>query len=216
MSLGLVGRKCGMTRIFSEDGSVSPVTVIEIIPNTVTQVKSQATDGYDAVQVAYGTKRASLINKSRSAHLAAAKCAPAVGLCEFRLSTEDAAAKNQGDKLTADLFSEGQYVDVTGTSKGKGFAGGVKRHNFHMQDATHGNSVSHRAHGSTGQCQTPGRVRKGKRMAGHMGDVRVTTQNLSIVAVDNEKQVIMIKGTVPGCVGGYVMINSAVKKPRSK
>lgn len=212
MSLGLIGRKCGMTRIFLEDGAVVPVSVIEVVNNKITQIKDMATDSYYALQVAYGVKRASLISKSKSAHLAKAQCAPCVGLHEFRLQDAAPDTYKLGDELTVDLFSAGQFVDCTGISKGKGFAGGVKRHNFKTQDATHGNSVSHRAPGSTGQCQTPGRVFKGKKMAGHMGVDKVTVQNLVVHSVDVDRRLILVKGSVPGFVNGYVVLRAAIKK----
>lgn len=215
MSLGLVGRKCGMTRIFTEDGSAIPVSVIEVMANKVTQIKSKNTEGYSALQVAYGKKRASLLTKARSGHLAKAQCEPCSGMHEFRLAA-DMSDYKLGDTLSLDLFSEGQFIDVTGVSKGKGFAGCVKRHNFSTQDATHGNSVSHRAPGSTGQCQTPGRVRKGKKMAGHMGSQKVTMQNLKVAKIDAERNLILIKGAVPGFVDGFVVICPAIKKQESK
>lgn len=209
MAIGLVGRKAGMTRIFTEDGVSIPVTVIEAAPNRVTQVKSVDTDGYASIQVTKGERRASRVNKPLAGHYAKANVTAGEGLWEFRL--EEGEEFEIGGEVGVDMFEAGQKVDVAGTSIGKGFQGGVKRHNFHMQDATHGNSISHRAHGSTGQCQTPGRVFKGKRMAGHMGAKRVTAQNLEVVRVDAERNLILVKGAVPGSAGGDVIVRSAVK-----
>src|SRR5690606_17688342 len=184
MSIGLVGRKSGMTRIFTETGSSIPVTVVEVLPNRVTQVKTVESDGYSAVQVTCGSRPASRVNKALTGHYAKASTEAGRLLMEFRAEAEELGDLAPGSELTVSKFAEGQIVDVSGVSKGKGFQGVVKRHNFSMQDATHGNSLSHRAPGSIGQCQTPGRVWKGKRMAGHMGNERVTTQNLEIVKVD--------------------------------
>ncbi|MFL0809946.1 MAG: 50S ribosomal protein L3 [Agarilytica sp.] len=209
MTIGIVGRKSGMTRIFTDEGQSIPVTVLEVSPNRVTQVKTKDVDGYTAVQVATGDKRASRVNKPQKGHFAKAETEAGRGLWEFRIDDGEYAV---GSELTVSLFEEGQIVDVTGTSKGKGFAGGVKRWNFSMQDATHGNSLSHRAPGSIGQCQTPGRVFKGKKMAGHMGAERVTTQNLEVVKVDADRNLILIKGAVPGAPGGDVIVRPAVKK----
>lgn len=209
MAIGLVGRKAGMTRIFTEEGVSIPVTVIEAAPNRITQVKTDDVDGYASIQVTKGERRASRVNKPMAGHYAKANVAAGEGLWEFRL--ESGEEFEVGGEVKVDLFEAGQKVDVAGTSVGKGFQGGVKRHNFHMQDATHGNSVSHRAHGSTGQCQTPGRVFKGKRMAGHMGATRVTAQNLEVVRVDVERNLILVKGAVPGSAGGDVIVRSAVK-----
>jgi large subunit ribosomal protein L3 len=211
MKIGLVGRKRGMTRVFTEEGNSIPVSVIEVNPNRVTQVKSVETDGYRSVQVTAGTRRASLVNKPATGHFAKASVEAGVGLWELRLPENEGDELEAGSELKVDMFEAGEMVDVTGTSKGKGFAGTVKRHNFSMQDATHGNSLSHRAPGSIGQCQTPGRVFKGKKMAGHMGDERVTTQNLEVVSVDVERNVLLIKGAVPGAAGGTVMIRPSVK-----
>jgi len=211
MTIGVVGRKVGMTRIFTDEGASVPVTVIEVEPNRVTQVKTADTDGYRAVQITTGTKKASRVNKPRAGHYAKAGVEAGRGLWEFRLeddATDDLAAAAE---IKVDIFEAGQKVDVSGTSIGKGFAGGVKRHNFHMQDATHGNSISHRAPGSIGQCQTPGRVFKGKRMAGHMGAVKRTMQNLEIVRVDAERNLLLVKGAVPGAKGGDVVVRPAVK-----
>jgi large subunit ribosomal protein L3 len=212
MALGLVGKKAGMTRVFTEDGASVPVTVIEITPNRVTQVKTTENDGYNAVQVTAGEKKASRVSKAAAGHFAKANVAAGDSLLEFR--TDEVAEFKIGDELTVERFEAGQIVDVTGQSKGKGFQGGVKRWNFAMQDATHGNSLSHRAPGSIGQCQTPGRVWKGKKMAGHMGAERCTTQNLEIVRVDAESNLILVKGALPGCTGGELIINPAIKVRR--
>ena len=198
MKIGLVGRKRGMTRVFTEEGASIPVTVIEVDPNRVTQVKSDETDGYRSVQVTFGKRRANLVNKPVTGHYGKAGVEAGEGLWELRLPEGVGDELEAGSELNVDMFEAGEIVDVTGTSKGKGFAGGVKRHNFRMQDATHGNSLAHRAPGSIGQCQTPGRVFKGKKMAGHMGDERVTTQNLEVVRVDAERNLLLIKGAVPG------------------
>ena len=210
MALGLVGRKCGMTRVFTEEGVSLPVTVVVINSNRVTQIKTADNDGYTAVQVTAGLKRPSLINKPLAGHYAKAGVETGRGLWEFRL-VNAVDGINVGDELKVDLFKEGQIVDVCGISKGKGFAGGVKRHNFCMQDATHGNSLSHRALGSTGQCQTPGRVFKGKKMAGQMGNVKVSVQNLEVVRIDQERNMMLIKGALPGSKGGHLLIQPAVK-----
>ncbi len=211
MKIGLVGRKRGMTRVFTEEGMSVPVTVIEVNPNRVTQVKSEEIDGYRSVQVTIGNRRASLVNKPVAGHYAKSGVEAGEGLWELRLADDAGEDLETGSELKVDMFEAGEMVDVTGTSKGKGFAGVVKRHNFAMQDATHGNSLAHRAPGSIGQCQTPGRVFKGKKMAGHMGVERVTTQNLEVVRVDEERNLILIKGAVPGAAGGIVMIRPAVK-----
>jgi large subunit ribosomal protein L3 len=210
MTIGLVGKKCGMTRIFTEEGSSIPVTVIEVAPNKVSQVKTEETDGYAAIQVTRGAKKASRVSKAEAGHFAKAGVEAGSGLWEFRTESSEEAFE-VGQELTVTRFEAGQIVDVTGQSKGKGFQGGVKRHNFQMQDATHGNSISHRAPGSIGQCQTPGPVWKGKKMAGHMGAERVTTQNLEVVRVDEANNVILIKGSVPGANGGDVFLLPAVK-----
>ncbi|WP_045860725.1 50S ribosomal protein L3 [Teredinibacter purpureus] len=209
MTIGIVGRKSGMTRIFTDDGLSVPVTVVEVDPNRITQVKNAETDGYEAVQVTVGSRRASRVTKSEAGHYAKAQTEAGRGVWELRNDAGE--AFEVGGQLTVELFEAGQVVDVTGTSKGKGFAGGVKRWNFSMQDATHGNSLSHRAPGSIGQCQTPGRVFKGKKMAGHMGAERVTTQNLEVVRVDVERNLLLIKGAVPGAPGGDVIVRPAVK-----
>lgn len=211
MTTGLIGRKRGMTRVFTEQGDSVPVTVIEVSPNRVTQVKTVETDGYNALQVTLGTKRSSLLSKPQTGHFSKADVEAGEGLWELRLSDDEPNELQAGAELNVEQFEVGQHVDVTGTSKGKGFAGGVKRHNFRMQDATHGNSLAHRAPGSIGQCQTPGRVFKGKKMAGQMGDVRVTTQNLEVVQVDTERNLLLVKGAVPGATGGQVSVRPAVK-----
>ena len=210
MTIGLVGKKCGMTRVFTEEGESLPVTVIEVAPNKVSQIKTEETDGYAAIQVTQGSKKASRVSKAEAGHFAKAGVEAGAGLWEFRTESSKEAFE-VGQELTVSRFEAGQIVDVTGQSKGKGFQGGVKRHNFQMQDATHGNSISHRANGSIGQCQTPGRVWKGKKMSGHMGAERVTTQNLEVVRVDEANNVILIKGSVPGANGGNVFLQPAVK-----
>jgi len=212
MSIGLIGRKCGMTRVFCEDGSSVPVTVLQIDSNRVTQVKSIETDGYRSIQVTAGDKKASRVNKAMAGHYAAANVTAGRGLWEFRLEDGEGVDLSAGSELSVDVFSVGQVVDVQGRSIGKGFAGGIKRHNFHMQDATHGNSRSHRVLGSIGMNQTPGRVFKGKKMEGHMGNVQVTTQNLTIHAIDAERNLLLVKGAVPGAKGGDVIITPAMKK----
>lgn len=211
MTIGLVGRKVGMTRIFTEDGVSIPVTVLECSPNRVTQVKSLDTDGYQAIQVTAGSKKASRVNKPEAGHFAKAGVEAGRGLWEFTLAGNEGADIKVGAELSVELFNEINKVDVTGQSKGKGFQGAIKRWNFSMQDATHGNSVSHRAPGSIGQCQTPGRVFKGKKMAGHMGAERVTTQNLEVVRVDIERNLLLVKGAVAGAKNGDVIIKPAVK-----
>ncbi len=211
MAIGLVGKKAGMTRIFNEDGVSIPVTVVEVQPNRITQVKNTETDGYDAIQVTTGTRKASRVSKAMAGHYAKAGVEAGCGLWEFRLDGSEDSAYELGSELTVNLFEAGQKVDVTGKTIGKGFAGGVKRHNFSMQDATHGNSISHRAPGSIGQCQTPGRVFKGKKMAGHMGDKQRTIQTLELVRVDEERGLLLIKGSVPGAKGSDVIVRPALK-----
>ena len=211
MTIGIVGIKRGMTRVFTEDGVSIPVTVIEATPNRITQVKSVDTDGYKAIQVTAGTVKPSRVKKPAAGLFTKASVEAGRSLWEFR--TDDAAL-SVGDSLTVEAFTEGQKVDVCGRSKGKGFAGVIKRYNFQMQDATHGNSVSHRAPGSIGQCQTPGRVFKGKKMAGHMGAARVTTQTLEVVKIDQENNLLLIRGAVPGAKGGDVIVTPAVKGAR--
>ncbi len=211
MTMGLVGRKCGMTRVFTEDGISIPVTVIEAQPNQITQVKTVENDGYRALQVSAGQRKASRVSKPQAGHFAQAKVEAGDLMSEFRLSEADETEYQIGSALRVDLFEEGQKVDVIGTSIGKGFAGTVKRHNFRTQDATHGNSLAHRAPGSIGQNQTPGRVFKGKKMSGQMGNARSTVQNLEVVRVDAERNLLLIKGAVPGHKGGRVIVRPAVK-----
>lgn len=211
MTIGVVGRKAGMTRVFTEDGASVPVTVIEVQPNKVTQVKTLESDGYRAVQITTGTRKPSRVNKPMAGVYAKAGVEPGIGLWEFRLQDSEGDGLDTGASIAVDIFSVGQKVDVTGTSIGKGYAGVVKRHNFRMQDATHGNSLSHRAPGSIGQNQTPGRVMKGKRMAGHLGNVKRTAQNLEVVRVDTERNLLLIKGAIPGAKGGDVIVRSSVK-----
>lgn len=211
MAIGLVGRKRGMTRVFTEAGASVPVTVVEALPNRVTQVKSLDQDGYRAFQVTSGSRKPSRIGKPVAGHFAKAKVEPGRGLWEFRLAEGEGDTLKVGTEVKVDIFEAGQQVDVIGTAIGKGFAGGVKRHHFHMQDATHGNSLSHRAIGSTGQNQTPGRVFKGKKMPGQLGNVRRTGTNLEIVRVDAERNLLLIKGAVPGSKGGDVIVRPAVK-----
>jgi len=205
----LVGRKAGMTRVFTDGGESIPVTVIEATPNRVTQVRTMESDGYQAIQVTAGQRKASRVNKAMAGHFAKAGSEAGTGLWEFRVEGDE--LPEVGGELKVDLFEAGQKVDVRGTSKGKGFQGGVKRHNFHMQDATHGNSLSHRSNGSIGQCQTPGRVFKGKKMSGHMGNEQVCTSGLEIVRVDADRNLILVKGAIPGAKGGDVFITPSVK-----
>ena len=209
MSLGLVGRKVGMTRVFTDDGTSVPVTVIEVEPNRVSQIKTVETDGYVAVQVVTGTRRASRVTKPLAGHYKKAGVEAGRGAWEFRVDSVEEV--ELGAEFKVDLFEQGQIVDVSGVSKGKGFQGGVKRHNFRMQDATHGNSISHRSNGSIGQNQTPGRVFKGKKMSGHMGARNTTTQNLEVVKVDTERNLLLIRGAVPGAKTGNVIIRAASK-----
>ncbi len=211
MTIGLLGRKIGMTRVFTEAGQSLPVTVVEVLPNRVSQVKSQDTDGYTAVQLTGGTKKASHVNKPLTGHFASSRIEAGDMMCEFRLDSVENYTAGQVIAI-GDVFTDGQMVDVSSVSKGKGFAGTVKRHNFRTQDMTHGNSRSHRVPGSIGQNQTPGRVFKGKKMAGHMGNVRCTTQSLEIVRVDGERNLILIKGAIPGAPGARVEVKPAVKK----
>ncbi len=214
MAIGIIGHKRGMTRIFTEDGVSIPVTVIEAAANRVTAMTDEAKQGYRAIQVAYGQKKASKISKPSAGLLAKTEVETAEGLLEYRLNEDEGADLNPGVELKVDMFEDGQKVDVTGTSIGKGFAGVIKRHNFSHQRMSHGNSISHRAPGSIGQCQTPGRVFKGKKMSGHMGNVKRTTQNLEIVRVDNERNLLLIKGSVPGSKGGTVLVKPTVKVKR--
>lgn len=211
MTIGIVGRKAGMTRIFTEDGVSIPVTVIEVEPNRISQVKTLEIDGYRAVQVTTGSRRPSRVTKPAAGHFAKAGVEAGRGLWEFRLDDGEGEDLTPGSTINVDIFSEGQKVDVTGTSIGKGFAGVIKRHNFSMQDATHGNSISHRAIGSIGMGQSPGHVIKGKKMAGHMGNARTTNENLEVIRVDAERNFILVKGAVPGAKGGDLLIRPAVK-----
>lgn len=211
MTIGLVGKKCGMTRIFTEDGTSIPVTVIEVLPNLVSQIKTVENDGYKAIQITTGKAKRSRLSKSEQGHFAKANVEPGDGLWEFRLDNE----KDEfavGSELKVDRFTVGQYVDVSGITKGKGFAGVIKRHHFSSQDASHGNSLSHRAPGSIGQRQSPGKVFKGKRMAGHMGDVKRTVLTQKIVRIDVERNLVLVHGAVPGSTNAYVVIRPAVKK----
>ena len=211
MSLGLVGRKVGMTRIFAEDGASIPVTVLDVSNNRVTQVKTPENDGYAAIQVSYGKRRASRVSKPLAGHLARAGVEAGHVLKEFRIDSDQLASFKAGDQVAATIFAEGQKVDVSGKSIGKGFQGGIKRHNFSSNRATHGNSLSHNAPGSIGMAQDPGRVFPGKRMAGHMGDAQTTMQGLTIVRVDVERQLLLVKGAVPGAKGSDVVVRPAVK-----
>jgi len=211
MAIGLIGRKAGMTRIFTGEGQSIPVTVIEVDGNRITQVRSDDVDGYRAIQITTGDRRASRVSKSAAGHFAKAGVEAGRGLWEFRLGAEEGVDLKAGDSLNVSLFEAGQIVDVTGQSKGKGFQGGVKRWNFTMQDATHGNSLSHRAPGSIGQCQTPGRVFKGKKMAGHMGAEQVTVQGLELVRVDEERNLLLVKGAVPGATGADIIVKPTIK-----
>jgi large subunit ribosomal protein L3 len=211
MTIGIVGRKAGMTRIFSDDGVSVPVTVISVEPNRVTQIKTIENDGYRALQVTTGMRRATRVTKPMIGHFARAGSEAGRGLWEFRLADGEGEDIVVGSEIKVEIFEAGQRVDVTGNSIGKGFAGAVKRHNFRTQDATHGNSLSHRAPGSIGQCQTPGRVVKGRKMSGHMGNVRRSTQNIEVVRVDAERNLLLVKGAVPGSKGGDVIIRPAVK-----
>lgn len=210
MTIGLVGKKTGMTRVFTEDGASVPVTVIEVEPNRVTRVKSVESDGYAAVQVTTGSRKAKHLSKAQAGQFAKAGIEAGRSLMEFRLAEGDEAPE-VGGELTVSLFEAGQIIDVTGSSKGKGFQGAVKRWNFRTQDNSHGNSLSHRAPGSIGMCQTPGRVFKGKKMAGQMGNVRCTVQSLEVVRVDAERNLLLVKGAVPGATGSDVIVRSAVK-----
>jgi len=210
-SLGLIGRKVGMSRLFVEDGQSVPVTLIEATPNRIAQIKTAQTDGYNAVQVTTGSRRSILVNKPQAGHFAKAQVEAGRGLWEFRLNEGQLGQFAVGSEVKADIFQAGQKVDVQGVTKGKGFQGTIKRHNFRMGDATHGNSLSHRAPGSIGQRQTPGRVFPGKKMSGHMGAVRQTTQNLEVVRVDVERGLLAIRGAVPGASGGAVIVRPAAK-----
>ncbi|MBF7054223.1 MULTISPECIES: 50S ribosomal protein L3 [Halomonas] len=210
MTIGLVGKKAGMTRVFTEDGASVPVTVIEVEPNRVTRVKTVESDGYAAIQVTTGSRKAKHLSKAQAGQFAKAGIEAGRSLMEFRLAEGDEAPE-VGGELTVSLFEAGQSIDVTGSSKGKGFQGAVKRWNFRTQDNSHGNSLAHRAPGSIGMCQTPGRVFKGKKMAGQMGNVRCTVQSLEVVRVDAERNLLLVKGAVPGATGSDVIVRSAVK-----
>ncbi len=209
MTIGLVGRKVGMTRLYNEDGSATPVTVIEVAPNRVSQVKTVESDGYNAIQMTSGIKKASRVNKAAAGHFAKAGVQAGTNTRESRV--ENSAEYALGSEVDLSVFEVGQYVDVTGTSKGKGFAGTIKRHNFRGKDATHGNSISHRTPGSIGQNQTPGRVFKGKKMSGQMGNKQVTEQTLEVVRVDIEKNLLLVRGAVPGATNGNVVVKKAAK-----
>lgn len=211
MTIGIIGRKRGMTRVFTEEGQSVPVTVIEAEPNKITRVMDAEHDGYRAVQIAWGSKKASRVNKPLAGIFSKAEISAGEGLFEFRLGVGEGEDLAQGGEIKVDIFEAGQKVDVMGTTMGKGFAGAVKRHNFSMQNATHGNSLSHRSAGSIGQNQTPGRVFKGKKMAGQLGNKQRATQNLEVVRVDAERNLILVKGAVPGAKGGKVIIKPAIK-----
>ncbi|OGT26965.1 MAG: 50S ribosomal protein L3 [Gammaproteobacteria bacterium RIFCSPLOWO2_02_FULL_42_14] len=211
MTLGLVGQKRGMTRVFTEAGESIPVTVIEVMPNRITQIKTNDPDGYTALQVTMGSKKSSRVNKAQAGHFAKASVEAGLLLREFRVDSSALENKKVGDLLTVEMFQPGQFVDVQGTAKGKGFSGVIKRHHFTMQDATHGNSLSHRAPGSTGQRQTPGRVFKGKKMAGHLGDVKRSAINQEVIQVNKELNCILVKGAIPGAISGFVMLYPTVK-----
>jgi large subunit ribosomal protein L3 len=214
MAIGVIGRKCGMTRVFTEDGVAVPVTVVEVEPNRIAQVKTVDTDGYNALQVTVGSRRASRVTKPMAGHFAKGGVEAGRAVMEFRLAEGEGEGLDAGSEIKVDIFENGQIVDVSGTSIGKGFAGVIKRYNFRMQDATHGNSLAHRAPGSIGQNQTPGRVFKGKKMAGHMGNKKRTAQNLEIVRVDVERNLLLIKGAVPGSKGNDVVVLPAIKTKR--
>ncbi|MBO1927534.1 50S ribosomal protein L3 [Thiomicrorhabdus sp. 6S2-11] len=211
MSIGIIGKKIGMTRVFNDEGVSTPVTVVQVNPNRITQIKTVDTDGYSAIQVTTGSVHAGRVSKPAAGHFAKAGVEAGEGLWEFRAEAADIEGLEVGSEITVERFNDIAVVDVTGTTKGKGFQGGIKRHNFSMQDATHGNSLSHRSNGSIGQNQTPGRVFKGKKMSGHMGAVRQTTQNLDLVKVDAENGLLLIKGAVPGAKNGTVIVRKAVK-----
>jgi large subunit ribosomal protein L3 len=214
MTMGIVGRKCGMTRVYTEAGESVPVTVVEALPNRVTQVKTAETDGYRAVQVTYGARRPQLLTKAEAGHFAKANSAPGKALVEFRLNGTDGADLKAGSEIKVDMFKAGQVVDVAGVTIGKGYAGVMKRHNFGGHHATHGVSLSHRTPGSIGQRQTPGRVFPGKRMSGHMGNIRRMTENLTVISVDAARNLLLIKGAVPGADGGQVIVRPSVKAAR--
>lgn len=212
MALGIIGHKSGMTRVFTDSGTSIAITVIQVPSNRVTQIKTEAIDGYNAVQITSGSRKVSRVNKPLAGHFIKANTEAGQVIKEFRCDTKELEQHTQGDALDLLSFADGQMVDVTATSKGKGFQGGIKRWNFSTQPASHGTSLSHRSNGSIGLCQTPGRVFKGKKMSGHMGNQRVTTQNLEIIRVDKERNLLLIKGAVPGAAGGLVTVRPAVKK----
>ena len=211
MTIGIVGRKCGMTRLFTDDGLSIPVTVVEASPNHVTSLLTEEDKGYNAIQISWGTKKSNTLRKTEAGNYTKANIDAGEGLLEYRVTPEELGQHSIGGMIKVDIFETGQKVDVTGTSKGKGFAGAIKRHNFSHQRNTHGNSISHRAPGSIGQCQTPGRVFKGKKMAGHLGNVKRTTQNLEIVQIDSERNLLLIKGAIPASKGGSVIIRPSIK-----
>jgi len=214
MSIGLLGNKIGMTRVFTEQGESVPVTVIEMTPNRISQIKTEENEGYNAIQITSGEKKSSKVNKAMAGHFSKAGVKAGIKTMEFRV--DDMADYKAGGELTLDVFAEGQKVDVSGSSIGKGFQGGIKRHHFHRQDMTHGNSVSHRSNGSIGQNQTPGRVFKGKKMSGHMGAVKRTIQNIDVVKIDAENNLLLVRGGVPGAKGSQVVVTPAVKHMGSK
>ncbi len=211
MTVGIIGRKRGMTRVFNDDGHSVPVTVVEATPNHITDLITPESKGYTAVQVSWGSKKSSSLSKAEAGLYAKANLETGEGLQEYRISNEELEQYSAGSEIKVDMFEAGQKVDVTGTTNGKGFAGAIKRHNFSHQRMSHGNSISHRAPGSIGQCQTPGRVFKGKKMAGHLGNVQRTTQNLEVVRVDVERNLLLIKGSVPAVEGGKVVVKPSVK-----
>lgn len=213
MTIGLLGKKCGMTRVYTEEGASIPVTVIEVLPNRVTQIKTIENDGYNAIQVTAGDRKRANLSKAEAGHFAKAGVEPGWELLEFRIEDPKKIGEmNLGSEIKVDHFAVGQYVDVTGTSKGKGYAGVIKRHHFRSQDATHGNSLSHRAPGSIGQRQSPGKVFKGKKMSGHLGDVKRTILSQEIIRIDTERNLVLIRGAVPGSPKSYVIIRPAIKK----
>jgi|TARA_B100001540_G_scaffold298772_1_gene302575 large subunit ribosomal protein L3 len=211
MSIGLIGKKQGMTRVFTPEGDSFAVSVVSVLPNTITQIKSVESEGYSSIQVTTGQKKEKHLSKAQQGHFKKSSINAGEGLWEFRVNSDDLNELQVGSEINLDIFEEGQKIDVQGKSKGKGFAGTVKRWNFKMQDASHGNSISHRAPGSIGQCQTPGKVWKGKKMSGHMGDVKKTIQNLKIASIDVENNLVLIKGAIPGPTGSNVVLKPAVK-----
>ena len=211
MSIGLIGKKQGMTRVFTPEGDSFAVSVVSVLPNTITQIKSVESEGYSSIQVTTGDKKEKHLSKAQQGHFKKSSVNAGEGLWEFRVNSDDLNELQVGSEIKLDIFEEGQKIDVQGKSKGKGFAGTVKRWNFKMQDASHGNSISHRAPGSIGQCQTPGKVWKGKKMSGHMGDVKKTIQNLKIASIDVENNLVLIKGAIPGPTGSNVVLKPAVK-----